>query len=223
METLSPEQVMAAGAIGFAIVGVTLFIAFLLNVGSFRLATGLLGNNKPTFIGCMGWVFAIWFVNTFIVSLFVVLFGWGAAAITMPLSFAITLYITSLAADCGWIQAFGIHILNTVFAVVITFGLLIAITIPLAAVGAMAGNVQTDRANQTTTELETLDEPELVTPTMTQPVTPPVTPVKWDETEKPKAVSAPTPQTQFAPKPPKMQPKRAKDGSTLNPFFQSDP
>lgn len=205
---------MAAGVVAFAIIGVFLLLAFLYCAGSLRLSTALLGNKKPKYMACLGWVLATAFINTFITALFVVVFGQGATILVMPLCFCITLYIITIAADCGWIQAFAIHILNCFLSTVGIVLLLIGLTIPLAAIGAATSDGHAS-SRQATSEIEqpsdaNQDDLPQATPVNLPAQTSPPTAVPTTTTQRVAPPTAPRPSTRA---------RRTNDGSTANPFF----
>ena len=206
IDQLSPELVFAAGAIGFIIIGIFCLISVFLCAGSLRLATGLLGNNKPNYVACLGWVLAIGFVNAFIASLFVVLFGRVAILLVSPLLFCIALYFISLAADCGWIQAFAIHILNSVISTIGVVVLLIAMLIPIGMMGALVPKDVVDSTGTSTAA-------NVPGSNASGAPLPNAVPVKFSGASAPSPSSARPPATMNLPV------KKSANGTSSNPFF----
>ena len=136
MENVSPEQIVAMGVIGFVVIGVAILFMFALMAGTLKLSIAWLGKSSPSYLACFGWLLAITFVNSFIIYGTLIVFGQTALILATPLTWAVTLYMLSSAANCGLIRAFGIWIVNSILATIGIVAIAFVMTIPLAIIGA---------------------------------------------------------------------------------------
>lgn len=177
MENISQEQLMAIGIAGFAIIGVAILVSFLLMAGTLKLSISWLGNSSPSFVVCLGWLFAIAFVNSFVAFSAMAIAGQGAMLIATPLTWFVTAYMISSAANCGLLRGFGIWIVNSILSSIGLVVIVLIAAIPFAIIGAgvQAGgeNLQAefeqveemmaemDEQLQTLEELESMELPEV--------------------------------------------------------------
>lgn len=235
METISPEQFLALGAITIAIIGGVLLTTFALAAGSLKLSIHWIGNATPGFFACFGWLVAMYFVNAFLAVAAQDLLGQVGVLIAIPLTWFVTLYMIAHVANCGLFRAFGIWIVNGILNVIGLVAIFFFVLIPLVAMvpdpdkGAQAEVHDVEemlaemeaQMQELDTQMETLDQmetPEIkqvhfepeqtVTETRTSEST--VTPSA--EPTKVTPVPASRPRTKTV--------RRAADGSMVNPFFQ---
>lgn len=136
METINQEQFLALGALGIAIVGAVLLVSFAVMAGTFKLSVAWLGKSSPSYLACFGWMLAITFVNSFLVFGAMIVFGEVAAMMVTPLTWFVTLYMVSTAANCGLMRAFGIWLVNSFLSGIGLAAIAFVVTIPLAIIGA---------------------------------------------------------------------------------------
>ena len=253
MDNITQEQILALGLIGFSILGFALLATLLVMAGTLKLSIGWLGNRSPSFLACLGWLLAISFVNCFIVFGTMVTLGEGATLLVTPLTWFVTLYMVSVAADCGLFRAFGIWIVNSILSTVGLVAIMFVAAIPLAMIGAGANvageNLQAEiekveqmmaESERKLDELDSVEFPEISEvkfepqkrddpPTLAETVDPPRRDRKPDRLESAQSRGPsssaesgfPSRPKAAVPSTPKAKPRRAQDGSTINPFFQN--
>lgn len=136
MENVTQEQFLALGAIGLAIIGVAVLVSFAIMAGTLKLSISWIGNSTPSFFACCGWLLGISFVNCFLIYGTLIVFGQNATLLVTPLTWFVTLYMISTAADCGLIRAFGIWMTNSILSTIGIVALIFVCMIPLAIIGA---------------------------------------------------------------------------------------
>ncbi|MCS7470729.1 hypothetical protein NZK35_29095 [Stieleria sp. ICT_E10.1] len=237
METISPEQFLALGAVTLAMIGGILLTTFALAAGSLKLSIHWIGNASPGYLACFGWLVAMYFVNGFIAVAAQDLLGQAGVLIAIPLSWFVTLYMTAHLANCGLFRAFGIWIvngiLNAIGCVVIFFFVLIPLLtmIPDPDKGSQA---EIQDVDEMLTEMEAqMQDFDSQMNALDQMEIPEIKQVHFEpeqtatETRNSEPTVAPTPST----KPTKVAPvpssrprtktvRRAADGTMVNPFFQ---
>ena len=237
MESISQEQILALGAVGIIIMAVAAIVALAVMAGTLKLSISLLGGSSPSYLACVGWLLGITFVNSFIIVGTITCFGQGAALLATPLTWFVTLYMVSSAADCGLFRAFGIWIVNSILSTIGLVAVVFVLMIPLAMLGAVVDNetanleaqfqaveAQLDNVNEEQTQLERVGELVGDTPGL-----------EIGETTEVSLKSGSSSQA-LSPAPPSQKPKssrqrstptrstapaRAADGTTINPFFQN--
>ncbi|WP_231743917.1 hypothetical protein [Stieleria neptunia] len=179
----------------------------------------------------------MYFVNGFIAVAVQDMLGQLGALIAIPLTFFVTLYMIAHVANCGLFRAFGIWIVNFILNVIGSFVVVIFAIIPLLAMvpdpdkGSQAEIHSVDemlaemeqQMQELDSQIETLDQTKI----------PEIKEVQFESeqavTETRNSESTVTPQSfakpkQLAPVAPSNEqtktPRRAADGSMVNPFFQ---
>ena len=138
MESFTQEQFLALGLVGFVILGIAMLVSFAMMAGSLKLCISLVGNITPSYIACVGWLLAITCVNGFVAFGTLAVFGQTAMLLAVPLTWFLTLYMVSTAAECGLLRAFVIWLANSVLSTVGLVAIMFVMTIPLAMIGAVA-------------------------------------------------------------------------------------
>ncbi|MCD0458358.1 hypothetical protein [Roseiconus lacunae] len=237
MDQFSNEQFLAIGAVGITIAIGMLLVILLVLAGSLKLCCSMIGNRTPTYLGCVGWTIAIGVINMTIASVGGTSLGPLGYLIAVPITWFATAYMLSVAGECSILRGFGIWIANG-FVSTIGVGLVVLCAcVPLAVIGGFSEEglrAQMDGMDQTAGSSDATFEGEFEYPI--QDATPVVfeagddVPQQFDpffapepddlpksssnDSQRP-VVTPPVPQ----PRTP-YKPKRANDGSTLNPFFK---
>jgi hypothetical protein len=183
------------------------------------------------------------FVNCFLVYGTMVLFGNLASLMVTPLSWFLTLYMVSMAADCGLFRAFGIWFANSVLSTLGLLAVVLVALIPLAMLGAGSGvdwggeQAEVEGPGEGTltaapdAELETPDAADLqdATPVNFQTDQTSVSIELGESPSREPSATAPPTQPNADKESEKPKPsafrswtksRQAADGSTINPFFQ---
>ncbi|PAY19666.1 hypothetical protein CKO51_10050 [Rhodopirellula sp. SM50] len=237
METISPEQFLTLGAITLAIIGGILLIVFVLAAGSLKLSIHWFGNASPGFLACFGWLVAMYFVNGFIAVAAQDLLGQIGVLLALPLTWYVTLSMIAHAANCGLLRAFWISTVNALlnfFGLVAVFFLVL---VPLAAMvpdpdkGSQAEIHDVDemlaemeqQMQELDSQIETLDQMEIpeIKQVHFEPEQAATETRDLESSEAPKSVTKPKKLAPVAPSHDQTKtPRRAADGSMVNPFFQ---
>lgn len=149
-EDFSQEAFLAMGVAGLLIVGVAILVAFVVMVGSLKLSIKWVGGKDLSLVACFGWLCSIAFVNSFVMVGFTTVFGQAAGLIAMPVTWFTTLYMLSVAADCGLVQALGVWIVNAILGTVGMFAVILMMIIPLAMIGSSVQGTADSAAAETT-------------------------------------------------------------------------
>ncbi|KAA5544551.1 hypothetical protein FYK55_09525 [Roseiconus nitratireducens] len=153
METISQEQILAIGITGLVIIGVAMVVTLAVMAGTLKLCIALIGNRNPSYLACIGWLIAIGFMNAFIVTTAWSVFGRGAVLLATPLTWFVTLYLISTAADCGLLRAFGIWFANSILGTIGLIAVMFVMSIPLAMFGAnMEGKMKQIKSQMQTAQ-----------------------------------------------------------------------
>ncbi|MEL6107414.1 MAG: hypothetical protein AAFU85_15345 [Planctomycetota bacterium] len=241
----SPEDLFALGAVFLVVFAVVAVLALFMMAWTLQIAAGMIGT-KPSYLGCVGTLLGIASINGAIVFIGQVSLGAENAWMVVPVTWFITVFMVAKLADCGLIKGFFIWIVNSFFA---TFGMIALMTvalIPIAMIGGglestfeeLAAKVEADdsgddfgleaqevpgfqqvgyetsnpfgsdgreddsSSNPSDAFFQSDDSAEYGQPTEQESV-------DSGSTRSDEGVNSPAP----------VKPRRAKDGSTLNPFF----
>ena len=157
------EQFLALGAAGIAIFLLAFVLIFAIMTVALKLSIKWIGNRNPSFLACFGWMFAMMFLNLFILVVSVEVFGQFGGLLATPITWAATIYMMSTAGDCGLLRGFGIWITQSFLSGVGAFIILLGLSIPFAILGAgvqsAEGNLQAqfDEIDQLIKETEDLE------------------------------------------------------------------
>ncbi|QEG02507.1 hypothetical protein Mal15_66280 [Stieleria maiorica] len=240
-QDIPQEQYLALGAIGFAIIGAVLFVTFAMMAGTLKLSIAWLGKASPSYLACFGWLLAITFVNCFLVVGTQSLFGETAVLLVTPLTWFVTLYMVSTAANCGLFRALGIWIVNSFLSAFGMAAIILVALIPFSILGAgldVGGDrlqaefekvdamiAELDEQQQTLDQIEVPEIVEVSFPSEedAEPSQPSES-IDADATDQ-KTPAASTirikPRSSVRPDRPTVTPRRAADGSMVNPFFEN--
>ncbi len=247
--TFDAEQFLALGAAGIAVVllGGVLILAIM--AWTLQLSIRWIGNRTPGFLACLGWIFAIGFMNLFMVATSMSVLGPAGGLLATPLTWGVTIFMLASAGDCGLLRGFGIWVAQSFLSGIGIFFVVLLMAIPFAMLGAgmqsIEGNPQT-HFDQMLEDTEGLAEGEFNGPQSTPvgfPAEDGTNPWFVDDeaggsdTAEPMpsagedeesgtlpatpfpVPSAPVPAARSRESPPSASPRRADDGSILNPFF----
>ncbi|WP_182868962.1 hypothetical protein [Stieleria mannarensis] len=240
-QDIPQEQFLALGAIGFAIIGAVLFVTFAMMAGTLKLSIAWLGKASPSYLACFGWLLAITFVNCFLVVATQSLFGETAVLLVTPLTWFVTLYMVSTAADCGLLRAFGIWIVNSFLSAFGLAAVLLLVLIPLSILGAgldAGGDRLQAEFEKVDAMMAELDEQQQ---TLDQIEIPEIVEVNFpseedaessqpgesndadptDQNRKAASTIRFMPRSNDRPDRTTVTPRRAADGSLVNPFFEN--
>ncbi|MCC9599631.1 hypothetical protein LOC67_03585 [Stieleria sp. JC731] len=232
MEQFSDEQWMMLGTTGIVVILVVSLLAFLVMAGSLKLCFSMIGNRSPSFLACIGWLIAIIFVNMTISSVAGATLGPFGYLASLPVTWFAASYMISMAGECGLLRAFAIWIAN---GFVSTFGIILVVLGTLVPLGMLGGfsseglqaqlkamEEQMQAAENESGFGQAIELDDTTPVVFEQAIEVPAvnTPAQdrdsnHTEGPAPQAISVPAAQPQI-----KSSPKRANDGSTLNPFFQ---
>ncbi len=232
------EPFLALGAAGIAILllGVVLIVATM--AGALQLSIRWIGNRTPGFLSCLGWIIAIAFVNLFLVTSALSGFGPAGGLLATPLTWGVTIYMLASAGDCGLLRGFGIWIAQSFLSGIGSFFVVLVMAVPFAMLGvgvqSVEGNLQAEFD-----ELDKMLDAEGVSEDGFNGPQP--TPVGFPvgETNNPRISEEPSggnendaadprrssvpptaaPASRSRKQKPRARPRRAADGSVLNPFF----
>ena len=231
----SPEDLLTLGATFLFFLAVFCCLGLLLASWTLQLAAGMLGT-RPSFLASVGTTMGIGLANTAIVGCAQITLGPEQAWMVAPVTWFVTVFLVSKLADCGLIKGFFIWILNAIFATLGFVVLMLVTLIPISMMGdGFAEPFQELAAKMEQVEAE--DDWEIQTETLPevqnasfQPSQNPfgadsqnagessVADAFFQADDEDVSDSGFTPSA-AATKPPQVKTRRAKDGSTLNPFF----
>ncbi|MEO1618483.1 MAG: hypothetical protein AAFV88_21705 [Planctomycetota bacterium] len=229
----SIEQFYALGGAVIATVAVAMLLFFLVMAGCLKLSISLIARHKISFLSALGYLFAMTVLNALIGSVLGSTLGPIGGLLSLPLSIFATLACISQAGNCGYLRAFGVYIVFCIISTVGIFMLALMLLVPLGMIGTLgeglpdgfmqAENQESDLDTGLGGEIQEVnwdsitfaDEPATGTSGESE------SDVNETATEV-QTVTPPVPERQKAPAPKRAprKPKRAPDGTQLNPFFQ---
>ncbi|MEO1524922.1 MAG: hypothetical protein AAFX06_05770 [Planctomycetota bacterium] len=233
MNAPAPEELLALGTTFLLMFVVFGFLALAMMSWTLQFAAGLISDTKPSFIGCFGMLLGIAAVNGIIAGVGTLVLNPENLWMITPLTWFATVYMVAKLADCGLIRAFFIWILNSVFAT-LGFIALFAMMIPLAMIGGVGANGEQTAASQpkeiTLGKMEsnfTMEEtdsfPEIRNTSFGSSRDSDEAESSAEDASSAFFASEEETQSQNSPKQgasrQTAKPRRAQDGTTLNPFF----
>lgn len=244
----SPEDLLALGAIFIVVFAVLAVLALFMMAWTLQLAAGMIGT-KPTYLGCVGTLLGISAINGAIIAIGQVSLGAENAWMVAPVTWFVTVFMVAKLADCGLIKGFFIWIVNSFFATLGMVVLMMVTLIPIAMLGGglestfqeLAAKMEAQDSEEAF-DFETGDGPGLQSVGYGPSSNPfgsdsdedespsdlsnaffesdePAEFSQETESEQPAGGVATRSGTTAKKNPTPVQPRRAKDGSTLNPFF----
>ena len=231
----TPEDALAFGAAFLFFIAIFAVLGLLMVSWTLQLAAGMIAT-KPSFLACVGTLMGIGAINGAIMACAQVALGPENMWMAAPVTWFATVFMVARLADCGLIKGFFIWIVNSIFA---TFGIILLMMVTLVPISMVGGGFEDsfqglaasieEGSSDEDFEIDAEELPGFQNASYSddpfefddQSEEEPANDVSdaFFESDDVEVSKSSEPESDDTSKSNRVKTRRAKDGSTLNPFF----